>query len=116
MTASILANGKIEMKQYDFDTTLILTKSDYENAVQTWLDEQAQLTYWDNMLSARSAVGIPLSGEESEEELAMHNDSIRLARLYLRAWATCYRILRQFENGDIEQPTVDELISIIEGE
>jgi len=76
----------------------------YMNAVQDHLDATARQTKWDNMQSARSAAGIPLIGDESDVEIAMHDDAVKLARWYLKVWAYCYAALDAIKAGDREAP------------
>lgn len=80
----------------------------YMNAVQNHLDTTAQKTKWDNMQSARSAAGIPLDGTESDIEVAMHNDAIKLARWYLKVWAYCYAALDAINAGERSAPESTE--------
>jgi len=77
----------------------------YMNAVQDHLDATAQKTKWDNMQSARSAAGIPLIGDESDVEIAMHDDAVKLARWYLKVWAYYYAQLDAIKAEEREVPT-----------
>lgn len=85
-----------------------LTESDFTLAVQNFLDATAQATKWDSMQSARAAAGIPLDGTESEVEVAMHADAVKLARWYLKIWAYCYEQLDAIKAGSREAPTSTE--------
>lgn len=96
---------------FDFRTADEVAKDQelsYMNAVQNFLDITAQATKWDNMQSARSAAGIPLDGTESDIEVAMHDDAIKLARWYLKVWAYCYAQLDAINAGDREAPESTE--------
>lgn len=57
-----------------------------ENIVQLALDAKAKETKWDDMKSARAAAGIPLLGTETATEIAVRDDAVSLARLYLKVW------------------------------
>lgn len=81
-----------------------LNEQDFTLAVQNFLDTTAQKTKWDNMQSARSAAGIPLLGNESEVEVAMHTDAVKLAQWYLKVWAYCYTQLDLIKAGERSVP------------
>lgn len=81
-----------------------LTEQDFTIAIQTHLDTTAQKTKWDNMQSARSCAGIPLDGTETDIEVAMHDDAVKLARWYLKVWAYGYAQLDLINKGEREVP------------
>lgn len=81
-----------------------LTEQDFTIAIQAHLDMTAQKTRWDNMQSARSCAGIPLDGTETDIEVAMHTDAVKLARWYLKVWAYGYAQLDLINKGEREVP------------
>lgn len=85
----------------------------YEQAIQTLLDDRAKLNKWDNMASARAAAGIPLAGTESPTQVAMHTNAVTLSRWYLAVWGDAVDILNAVETGAVATPTVDELIALL---
>lgn len=89
-----------------------LTEQDFTIAIQTHLDTTAQKTKWDNMQSARSCAGIPLDGTETDIEIAMHADAVKLARWYLKIWAYGYAQLDLINKGERAVPvSVEAFIS-----
>lgn len=96
----------------DSELKLKFLELSFTNAIQEHLDTIAQKTKWDNMQSARAAAGIPLLGNESEVEVAMHTDAVKLARWYLKVWAYGYAQLDIINKGEREVPaSVEEFIS-----
>lgn len=81
-----------------------LTEQDFTIAIQAHLDMTAQKTRWDNMQSARSCAGIPLDGTETDIEVAMHTDAVKLARWYLKVWAYGYAQLDLINKSEREVP------------
>lgn len=88
--------------------TPVLTEQDFTIAIQTHLDTTAQKTKWDNMQSARSCAGIPLDGTETDIEVAMHADAMKLAKWYLKVWAYGYAQLNLINKGEREVPVSTE--------
>lgn len=100
--AELIATVEVNIVPY---VAPVLTEKDFTEAIQAYLDETAQKTKWDDMKSARSCAGIPLDGTETETELAMHADAVKLARWYLKVWAYGVEQLALINSGDREVPT-----------
>lgn len=99
--------AKVEANMVPY-VALALTEQDFTLAVQNFLDGTAQKTKWDNMQSARAAAGIPLVGDESDVEIAMHADAVKLARWYLKVWAYGYAALDAIKAGTRDVPASTE--------
>lgn len=83
------------------------------DAIESMLDIEARRLRWENMRAARAAAGVPLSGDESGEELAIQAEAVALARWERRCWAVSLAIEAAVLAGDRPYPTPDEILAEI---
>ena len=76
----------------------LYTVKDYENAVQKYLDETVQQKGYDNVYTCLSYKGDPdpIFSAEADAVLTWRS----------RVWRTAQGILNQWQQGQIEQPTI----------
>ena len=80
------------------------------NAVQTLVDNKAREFRWDDIKSARAGAGVPLEGTESDAEIAIHTEAVKLAKWDRAVWAKAGEIEASVLAGSRVIPTVGELL------
>lgn len=85
------------------DEDSLLTLKDYEDAVQKHLDKTAQSRGYDNTYTC-------LSYLESTNP-TWKNESMAFLQWRDQVWITCHTILNQWQQGEIPQPTIQEVIN-----
>ena len=85
------------------EDTRLYTVKDYEDAVQKYLDETVQQKGYDNVYTCLSYKGDPdpIFSAEADAVLAWRSQVWRCAQSILNQWAA----------GQIEQPTISQVIS-----
>ena len=85
------------------DDIRLYTVKDYEDAVQNFLDTTVQTRGYDNVYTCLSYKGDPdpIFSAEADAVLAWRS----------RVWRTAQGILNQWQQGQIEQPTITQVIS-----
>ena len=85
------------------DDIRLYTIKDYEDAVQNFLDTSVQKRGYDNVYTCLSYKGDPdpIFSAEADEVLAWRS----------QVWRTAQGILNQWQQGQIEQPTISEVIA-----
>jgi hypothetical protein len=80
----------------------LLVVEDYEEAVQNFLDQTVQRKGYDNVYTCLSYKGDPdpIFSQEADEVLVWRS----------RVWRTAQGILNQWATGQIEQPTINQVI------
>lgn len=81
------------------------------NAVQTLVDNKAREFRWDDIKSARAGAGVPLEGTESDAEVAIHTEAVKLAKWDRAVWAKAGEIEAAVLARTREIPTVEELLA-----
>lgn len=85
------------------DEDSLLTLKDYEDAVQKHLDETAQSKGYDNTYTC-------LSYLESTNP-TWKNESMAFLQWRDQVWITCHTILNQWQQGEIPQPTIQDVLN-----
>lgn len=98
------------MRRTQEELEAIIKRKDILQTIQRTLDTEAQKTGWEDMKSARACAGIPLLGDEGPMEMQMYNDSVSLARWYLKVWTHVYQAENDVKNNLRTEPTIDELV------
>ena len=85
------------------EDTRLYTVKDYEDAVQKYLDETVQQKGYDNVYTCLSYKGDPdpIFSAEADAVLAWRS----------QVWRTAQGILNQWQTGQIEQPTISQVIA-----
>lgn len=75
------------------------------NAVQTRLDEKARERRYDSILSlcTYATSTVPKFAAEGQAGVQWRDDT----------WAACYALLEQFQNGEIEQPSFEDVLAAL---
>ena len=81
------------------------------NSVQTLVDNKAIEFRWDDIKSARAGAGVPLEGTESDAEVAIYTEAVKLAKWDRAVWAKAGEIEAAVLAGTREMPTVEELLA-----
>lgn len=81
-----------------------LTEEDHVDAVQRYLDTQAQSMGYDNIFTA-----VTYADEPAVEEYQLEGQALRAWRS--RVWAAGNAILQDIKSGKRDAPTIDELIA-----
>ena len=81
----------------------LLVVEDYEDAVQRYLDETVQQKGYDNVYTCLSYKGDPDPIFSAEADAVLNWRS--------QVWRTAQGILNQWQHGQIEQPTISQVIS-----
>lgn len=85
------------------DPDSLLTLKDYEDAVQKHLDTTAQSRGYDNTYTCLSYLESTNPTWKTEAEIFnTWRDSV---------WTTCHQILNQWQAGEINQPTIQEVLN-----
>ena len=85
------------------DDIRLYVLKDYEDAVQKFLDETVQQKGYDNVYTCISYKGDP------DPVFAAEADAVLSWRS--RVWRTAQGILNQWQTGQIEQPTISQVIA-----
>lgn len=85
------------------EDTRLYTVKDYEDAVQKYLDDTVKTKGYDNVYTCLSYKGDPDPIFSAEADAVLNWRS--------QVWRTAQGILNQWQQGQIEQPTVSEVIS-----
>lgn len=97
-----LDEGGFEIKAVPAPSAEMLLKS-YENAVQNHLDATAQSRGYDNTYTCLSYLN------STDEKWKRESNAFNAWRDSV--WRKAHEILNAFKAGEIEQPTIDEVIS-----
>ena len=85
------------------DKDSLLTLKDYEDAVQNYLDSTAQSRGYDNTYTCLSYLESTNPTWKTEAEIFnTWRDSV---------WTTCHQILNQWQQGQILQPTIQDVLN-----
>ena len=87
------------------------TRESMTSAVQTFVDTKAKELRWDDIKSARAGAGVPLEGTESDSEVAIYTEAVKLAKWDRAVWAKAGEIEVAVLEGTREIPTVEELLA-----
>ena len=85
------------------EDTRLYTVKDYEDAVQKYLDETVQQKGYDNVYTCLSYKGDPDPIFSAEADAVLNWRS--------QVWRCAQSILNQWATGQIEQPTISQVIS-----
>ena len=85
------------------DDTRLYTVKDYEDAVQKYLDYTVQQKGYDNVYTCLSYKGDP------DPIFSAEADAVLVWRS--QVWRTTQGILNQWQQGQIEQPTISQVIA-----
>lgn len=80
--------------------------SDYQVAIQKHMDDGAKEYGYDGIATAVTYAEEPIVQRFQDEGRAF-----RAWRSL--CWATCYQLLEEFQNGNIDQPTIQEVINAL---
>ena len=96
---------KIVEKQVKEPTQEEIAKSritEIQSAVQNLLDSKAQEKNYDN--------GFAIASYANSTDTIFHEEATRFIVWRDQCWRECYNILAQFQNGEIEMPTVEYIL------
>ncbi len=85
------------------DDKQLLVLEDYEDAVQKYLDDTVKIKGYDNVYTCLSYKGDPDPIFSAEADAVLNWRS--------QVWRAAQGILNQWQQGQIEQPTISEVIS-----
>jgi len=86
-------------------------RAELTKAIENLLNTTAKEFRYDDIKSARASAGVPLDGTESDAEVAIHNESLTLAKWDRAVWAKSTEIEAAVLAGTRTMPTVEELLS-----
>lgn len=76
--------------------------TEIQSAVQNLLDSKAQEKNYDN--------GFAIASYANSTDTIFHEEATRFIAWRDTCWRECYNILAQFQNGEIEMPTVEYVL------
>lgn len=76
--------------------------TEIQSAVQNLLDSKAQEKNYDN--------GFAIASYANSTDTIFHEEATRFIVWRDQCWRECYNILAQFQNGEIEMPTVEYVL------
>ena len=79
-------------------------RGDIETEIVKELDRIAKQYRYDDIKSARASAGVPLDGTETDEEVAIYNEALSLAKWDRVVWAESSRLEQQVLDGTVALP------------